>query len=191
MMLKLMFAVALYGAVHRIDGASVVRCCLKHYGVGNNHSDILYPGWISTEPGRNAYRRVVEEYRNIVKEQQPHADRGFLSVSAEEVQKFQELHPDDFCSICLMPFYEGDSSENVVKTTCNHFFHEKCLKEWLAKKSRCPLCRGRLGDQNEYQPHPVRGVSLDNLATLMGIVERYQLRGEDIPRHIFIFYLQR
>ena len=134
---------------------------------------------------------MVEEYRNIVKEQQPHADRGFLAVSAEEVQKFQELHPDEFCSICLMPFYEGDSSENVVRTTCNHFFHEKCLKEWLAKKRSCPMCRGRLGDQNDPQPLPKVRISYYDFMTLLRTVEKYQLRGEDIPRDIFLFYLQR
>ena len=191
MMLKLMFAVALYGSVHRIDGASVCRCCLKHCGVGNNNSETSNPGWISTESEVNAYRRVVEEFRNVIEEQQPQADKGFSAVSAEEVQKFQELHPDDSCSICLGPFYEKKSSKNVVRTTCNHLFHEKCLTEWLATKSVCPLCRKGLGVQNEYHPQHVIGMSFSDFIALLCTVGRYQLRGEDIPHPIFLFYLQR
>jgi hypothetical protein len=191
MMLKLMCAVALYGSVHRIDGASVCRCCLKHCGVGNNNSETSNPGWISTESEGNAYRRVVEESRNVIEEQQPQADRGFSAVAAEEVQKFQKLHPDDSCPICLGPFYEENSSGKVVRTTCNHFFHEKCLTEWLATKSVCPLCRKGLGVQNEYHSQPVIGMSLDNLITLMITVGRYQLRRENIYPPIFLFYLQR
>lgn len=200
MMLKLMFAVALCGAVHRIDVASVGRCCSGPYAVGNNHSDILYPGWVSTESEKNVYRLVVEEYRNIIKEQQlqeqqAQADSGgVLAVPAEEVQNFQKLHPDESCSICLTPFYQEDSSENVVvKTTCNHLFHEKCLTEWLENKKLCPLCRKCLGDQNAYQQYqqPVIRMSTNVLIILMGIVEASLSRGENIPRRLFRFYLQR
>ena len=195
MMVKLMCAVALCGSVHRIDGASVVSCCLKYCGVGNNYSGTYsatsYPEWLSTESERNAYRRVWEEFYNILKEHQPHADRGFSVVAAAEVQKFQKLNPNDSCSICLGPFYEENSSGKVVRTTCNHLFHEKCLTEWLATKSVCPLCRKGLGVQNEYHSQPVIGMSLDNLITLMITVGRYQLRGEDVPHPIFLFYLQR
>ena len=192
MMLKLMCAVALCGSVHRVDGASVVRCCVKLYGVVNNYSvpysATSYPGWLSTESERNAYRRVLEEFRNILKEQQPHADRGFSVVAADEVQKFQELNPDDWCPICLTPFYEENSSKNVVRTTCNHLYHEECLTEWLAKKWFCPMCRGRL---EAHQPLPVIDMSCSDFMTLLRTVEKYQLRGEDIPRDIFLFYLQR
>ncbi len=192
MMLKLMCAVALYGSVYRIDGASVVHCCLKYCGVGNNYSGTYsatsYPEWLSTESEMNAYRRVWEEFHNILKEHQPHADRGFSVVAAEEVQKFQELLPDDSCPICLGPFYEKNSSKNIVRTTCNHLYHEECLTEWLAKNWYCPVCRKRL---EAHQPLPKVRISYYDFMTLLRTVEKYQLRGEDIPRNIFLHYLSR
>lgn len=40
------------------------------------------------------------------------------------------------CSICL------DENENDLYTTsCNHCFHDKCIKQWLDKKNTCPNCR--------------------------------------------------
>ena len=48
------------------------------------------------------------------------------------------------CTICLGEFIENDS---VVKTKCNHTFHNKCLHRWLTKECfqpDCPLCRCNL-----------------------------------------------
>lgn len=44
---------------------------------------------------------------------------------------------NDICSICL------DDTKNSVnyKTQCNHYFHKKCLDEWLIKSKTCPICR--------------------------------------------------
>ncbi|KAH1045815.1 hypothetical protein J1N35_036599 [Gossypium stocksii] len=44
------------------------------------------------------------------------------------------------CVICLEEFKDGDSCR--VLTKCNHLYHQLCIDEWLAKNSRCPLCRG-------------------------------------------------
>lgn len=41
------------------------------------------------------------------------------------------------CPIC---FDESDNSI-IVKTTCNHYFHKKCLLEWFNVKKSCPMCR--------------------------------------------------
>jgi len=32
-------------------------------------------------------------------------------------------------------------NESVMKTPCQHFYHESCLKEWMKKKLECPNCR--------------------------------------------------
>lgn len=42
------------------------------------------------------------------------------------------------CSICMNMFKGCDK---VVKTSCSHFFHHRCLNEWLADNDTCPLCR--------------------------------------------------
>jgi hypothetical protein len=40
----------------------------------------------------------------------------------------------NICPICLL-----DNTD--FKTKCNHYFHKKCLDEWLKIKPICPLCR--------------------------------------------------
>ena len=43
------------------------------------------------------------------------------------------------CSICLEPYQERDK---IVQLTCNHIFHNDCIREWLQnKQNNCPLCR--------------------------------------------------
>ncbi|XP_010030789.2 RING-H2 finger protein ATL64-like [Eucalyptus grandis] len=46
----------------------------------------------------------------------------------------------DECPICLEVFEEGEQC-GMFKT-CGHGYHQSCIKEWLSKHSRCPLCRG-------------------------------------------------
>ncbi len=31
--------------------------------------------------------------------------------------------------------------ERIIKTPCDHKFHEKCLNQWLERKVECPYCR--------------------------------------------------
>ena len=41
------------------------------------------------------------------------------------------------CSICLEV-----NNNKIIKTDCNHEFHEKCLFEWIKISMTCPICRG-------------------------------------------------
>ena len=47
------------------------------------------------------------------------------------------------CVIC----FEALTLETiVVKTPCNHFFHNKCLLEWILINNSCPVCRINFGN---------------------------------------------
>ncbi len=48
---------------------------------------------------------------------------------------------DDPCSICLENFKPQTS---VYKLKCKHYFHKKCLKQWMKQKPTCPLDRQKL-----------------------------------------------
>lgn len=61
------------------------------------------------------------------------------------------------CAICLTPLHiDPDFNEHEVrnpneknqphlmKTPCNHKYHDKCLKEWMNIKKECPQCRKAL-----------------------------------------------
>lgn len=43
------------------------------------------------------------------------------------------------CTICLEEAKEGEVMAKIP--TCEHSFHESCLKQWLDYKEACPLCR--------------------------------------------------
>lgn len=47
----------------------------------------------------------------------------------------QQLDESD-CVICLEPL-----TQEVEMMICGHAFHTACIKRWLDKSSRCPLCR--------------------------------------------------
>ncbi|KAF9667573.1 hypothetical protein SADUNF_Sadunf15G0037400 [Salix dunnii] len=42
------------------------------------------------------------------------------------------------CSICQDEFEEADE---VGKLDCGHGFHMQCIKQWLAQKNKCPVCK--------------------------------------------------
>eukprot|EP01103_Thecamoeba_quadrilineata_P003779 TRINITY_DN13518_c0_g1_i1.p1 TRINITY_DN13518_c0_g1~~TRINITY_DN13518_c0_g1_i1.p1 ORF type:complete len:330 (-),score=58.27 TRINITY_DN13518_c0_g1_i1:147-1136(-) len=42
------------------------------------------------------------------------------------------------CSICLLDY---QTDELVRQLPCDHYFHQKCIDEWLALNNSCPLCR--------------------------------------------------
>lgn len=42
------------------------------------------------------------------------------------------------CAICLGPLQHGD---RVGDIPCGHLFHKDCLKTWLVRRKRCPLCQ--------------------------------------------------
>lgn len=46
---------------------------------------------------------------------------------------------DQTCVICLQDCQDGD--ELWRKTHCGHYFHDKCLTEWIKREQKCPLCR--------------------------------------------------
>ena len=50
---------------------------------------------------------------------------------------YQNLLHNDTCNVCLEDFIEG---EEVKLLNCKHAFHEKCIKTWIIKKGKCPVC---------------------------------------------------
>ena len=42
------------------------------------------------------------------------------------------------CNICLVDFEDGNM---VKRLQCLHLYHQKCIDEWLAKRSVCPDCK--------------------------------------------------
>ncbi|MBG02262.1 MAG: hypothetical protein CL470_08335 [Acidimicrobiaceae bacterium] len=47
----------------------------------------------------------------------------------------------EICSICLEDFQQ---KEKIIILECYHYYHSKCITEWLESNNSCPLCRDQL-----------------------------------------------
>ena len=59
------------------------------------------------------------------------------------------------CSVCLIPFEDGDKT---VPLPCNteHVFHKKCLLEWAQQSYTCPICRTPvISSENEIKLYEI------------------------------------
>ena len=45
------------------------------------------------------------------------------------------------CSICLIDYELGGPKVSELNCANRHVFHTECVKQWLEKNSKCPLCR--------------------------------------------------
>ena len=50
------------------------------------------------------------------------------------------------CPICLDEYKKGDE---LTKIPCNHWFHSKCILEWLKQDDICPICNFELNDEEK------------------------------------------
>ncbi|KAI3792617.1 hypothetical protein L2E82_06501 [Cichorium intybus] len=46
---------------------------------------------------------------------------------------------DSTCAICLSDYKLKESLRTIPE--CNHYFHSKCIDEWLKLNATCPVCR--------------------------------------------------
>lgn len=54
--------------------------------------------------------------------------------------------PGESCAVCLCEFAEG---EDLRKLPCDHYFHRKCVDQWLGRSCKCPLCMQRVDGKTE------------------------------------------
>lgn len=63
-----------------------------------------------------------------------------ISELLEDVQITEEMQKKfsvKECNICLDEFKIND---NICFLPCLHFFHSECIKSWIKKSNKCPLC---------------------------------------------------
>ena len=66
-------------------------------------------------------------------------DRYCCGIHKKKLSDFKLVDKKEICSICL-----EDDGDRVSE--CGHFFHEKCVFEWISHKGNkfiCPVCRHR------------------------------------------------
>ena len=58
-------------------------------------------------------------------------------IALEVIDKSKKFDGD--CCICLKKI---DTDETI--TNCKHYFHKKCLNQWIEYNNICPVCRKEL-----------------------------------------------
>jgi len=48
------------------------------------------------------------------------------------------------CSVCLVDFC--DEPDNLMLISCEHLFHEQCIKKWFEQSVKCPMCNKDMRD---------------------------------------------
>ena len=99
---------------------------------------------------RNQDDEIMQQYNQIV---QRHELIDTLKKSKKQqvffLKKYHiiklensDLFLQDECPICLENLMIGD---NIYLIPCCHYFHKKCLKDWILIENDCPSCRMKLG----------------------------------------------
>lgn len=76
---------------------------------------------------------------NIVRPPQNNNNKNIANL-LEEVElndKILEKSEQKQCMICLESFKTG---EKISYLPCFHFYHSPCIKKWVVKSNKCPLC---------------------------------------------------
>ena len=56
---------------------------------------------------------------------------------------------NETCAICLDNMKKEQIEKMSVKSLdCGHSFHTECIKDWINKKSACPICRQQIDLNN-------------------------------------------
>ena len=55
---------------------------------------------------------------------------------------------NEMCCICLTDFNDNINKDAVYMTKCHHFYHKKCIKDWICSGNnqsyKCPMCLGHM-----------------------------------------------
>lgn len=72
--------------------------------------------------------------------------KGLMEWQIQELSTHkctEEESKDEMCVICIVDF-EKDAALRMLP--CKHKFHTKCIDQWLANNSKCPICRTEMLD---------------------------------------------
>jgi Ring finger domain len=60
------------------------------------------------------------------------------NVDDDDDDALSTMSRGDHCVICLLRLEEGDVIGDIP---CGHLLHKDCLKDWVRRKNKCPLCQ--------------------------------------------------
>ncbi|ETE57965.1 RING finger protein [Ophiophagus hannah] len=99
---------------------------------------------------------------------------GFYSASGMPTKHLS----DSVCAVCGQQIFVDVNEEGIIENTyrlsCNHVFHEFCIRGWciVGKKQTCPYCKEKVDLKRMFsnpweRPHVMYGQLLDWLSYLV------------------------
>lgn len=78
-----------------------------------------------------------ESYESDHNDQTSNSVRILVNDTYQKASEDVSINNIPTCAICLEYFQDGDT---ISKLNCGHEFKYECIREWLKKDVRCPLC---------------------------------------------------
>lgn len=114
---------------------------IQHFIARNNQGPNIRSNKLPRNRAINYNNRGLGSYESLLKLDEDAYDRGkgFKPEALAQmiVLKFKPRNQNLNCNICIDDFQVGQS---YVILQCLHYYHEKCIKNWLSRKKTCPFC---------------------------------------------------
>lgn len=90
--------------------------------------------WPKFHPKSVSFSALLGIYEEV-----GYAPRGLPSSQRRQIKRTpaKEHEAGEICCICCEDFTYGCSTSRL---DCGHFFHPKCIQEWVRRNAVCPLC---------------------------------------------------
>ena len=70
----------------------------------------------------------------------------FVAAKIEESKN--ENTDSKHCSVCMCDYEDG---EEILTLDCFHSFHTPCIEEWFKNQNWCPICKHKIGGDDDDQ----------------------------------------
>lgn len=67
------------------------------------------------------------------------------SLPTRRLENTDHLGEQTKCLICLEEFADGDELKTLP---CLHFYHQRCVDQWLRTDNSCPVCKHPIGEED-------------------------------------------
>ena len=85
---------------------------------------------------------IIMSFDSMHKGNPPASQRAIDNLKKIEIDEnnIKNLN-EELCNVCLEDYKIGQISN---KLDCGHYFHDKCILQWLKMRNTCPVCRTEL-----------------------------------------------
>ena len=90
-------------------------------------------------------KKCVEQLEELSKDEKFKALYEHDDYQTATEEDLNKIGDSGVCLICQNNIKKNDS--DIVKTSCNHFFHKECLGKWFKERLCCPACNRKFGDE--------------------------------------------